>query len=59
MTQPNSLQDELLYIIRKTEDQIDALKSGGVSDPAELHSLELRRDQHYARLQEIDGVDKT
>lgn len=56
LSMADSLENELMYLIRKIEDEIADLKRFGTYDEVVARDLERRRDEHYKRLCEIDGI---
>jgi len=50
-------EEELLYQIRKLEDQISEMKSHELWDASVVADLERRRDIQYQLLKKMDGLE--
>ena len=58
MTSKDPLIDELNYVARKMDHEIARLKSWGPQsyDESAVRAIQARRDAHYERLCQIDGL---
>ena len=58
MATDKSLEEELNYVIAKMDDEIAELSSHGGYEltAGAVADLQKRRDQHYERLTQIDGI---